>query len=209
MCELFCISRNTLVNTWKHILGRMVMLTSNIYCISDTVLMDLQAFISLQVQENLLIHNAVIYHHPTDMKAAMHIVFFSCDPGTLSIMTIWTKFCSSEFFVMARLWILWFSNQVYTKRFFSFIIVWWKLNPFVSFLRLLCFYTVLGLERFLAFVTWKTGSALDLLVIIMLFSDTVSFHILPPQIWLLFSECVPCNILFFLWKKFPTEKCFT
>lgn len=39
------------------------MLTSNIYCVSDTVLMDLKAFISLQPQKNIITDNTVICHH--------------------------------------------------------------------------------------------------------------------------------------------------
>lgn len=34
------------------------MLTSNIYCVTDTVLMNLQVCISLQAHENLITHNA-------------------------------------------------------------------------------------------------------------------------------------------------------
>lgn len=40
------------------------MLTSNIYCVPDTVLMDLKASISLLAQENIITDNAAICHHP-------------------------------------------------------------------------------------------------------------------------------------------------
>lgn len=40
------------------------MLTSNISCVPDAVLMDLKAFISFQPQENIITDNAVIRHLP-------------------------------------------------------------------------------------------------------------------------------------------------
>ena len=40
------------------------MLTSNIYCVPDTVLMDLKASISLLTQENIITDNDVVCHRP-------------------------------------------------------------------------------------------------------------------------------------------------
>lgn len=128
-------------------LGRMLMLTSNISCVPDAVLMDLKALISFQPQENIITDNAVICHLPKyEGSYAYHFLLLWCW-DTLSLMTTWAKHCSPEFFVMVRLWIPGFSNQVYTKRFLSFVALCWKLNPLTSFLGLSCFYDVLGLDR--------------------------------------------------------------
>lgn len=133
MCELFWIFRNTLVNTWKHILGRMLMLTSNIYCVPDTVLMDLKASISLLAQENIITDNAVICHHPKYEGSYTYHFLLLWYWDTLSLMTTWAKCCSPEFFVMVRLRIPRFSNQVYTKKIFFFCSTLLKIKPSHAF----------------------------------------------------------------------------